>query len=162
MMSIKMKALLVDQTKDKGVDDELKKRKPDDADKDEGATDSDFAKHDDVEFDNTNMAMDRGEDLGKTNEQPNNENNLEGHRCPYDLTKPLPMQMLSQDHQIVPVDFFFNNDLEYLRGGSNDKKYTASTTRSKVARTVTQERVEDLQLGEESYQKKLNLTKPRT
>ncbi|GJT23870.1 putative ribonuclease H-like domain-containing protein [Tanacetum coccineum] len=63
-----------------------------------------------------------------------NWNNPEGHRCPYDLTKPLPMQMSSQGRQIVPADFFFNNDLEYLRGGSNDKKYTASTTKSKAAR----------------------------
>nr|GEV62077.1 hypothetical protein [Tanacetum cinerariifolium] len=61
-------------------------------------------------------------------------NNPEGHRCPYDLTKPLPVQMSSQGHQIVPTNFFFNNDLEYLRGGSNDKKYTASTTKSKVVR----------------------------
>ncbi|GJT83958.1 putative reverse transcriptase domain-containing protein [Tanacetum coccineum] len=129
-------------------------------------------------------------------------------------------------------DFFFNNDLEYLRGGSNDKKYTASTIKSKAARyelkgiedvvpnlwspvkhdvyltkrilsiisvkvnkwyeyghleeivvkradqnlytfkevnlhmfarrMVIQARVKDLQLGIESYQKKLNLTKPRT
>ncbi|GJS78764.1 hypothetical protein Tco_0728645 [Tanacetum coccineum] len=61
-------------------------------------------------------------------------NNPEGHRCPYDLTKPLPVQMSSQGRQIVPADFFFNNDLEYLRGGSNDKKYTASMTKSKAAR----------------------------
>ncbi|GJT33135.1 hypothetical protein Tco_0923554 [Tanacetum coccineum] len=61
-------------------------------------------------------------------------NNPKGHRCPYDLTKPQPVQMTSQGHQIVPVGFFFNNDLEYLRGGSNDKKYTASTTKSKAAR----------------------------
>nr|GEW78395.1 hypothetical protein [Tanacetum cinerariifolium] len=61
-------------------------------------------------------------------------NNPEGHRCPYDLTKPLPVQMSSQGHQIVLVDFFFNNDLEYLRGGSNDKKYTAYTTKSKDER----------------------------
>ncbi|GKA96541.1 hypothetical protein Tco_0818636 [Tanacetum coccineum] len=32
------------------------------------------------------------------------------------------------------ADFFFNNDLEYLIGGNNDKKYTASTTKSKAAR----------------------------
>nr|GEW45314.1 uncharacterized mitochondrial protein AtMg00810-like [Tanacetum cinerariifolium] len=60
-------------------------------------------------------------------------NNPEGHHYPYDLTKPLHVKMLSQGHQIVPVDFFFNNDLEYLRGGSNDKKYTAPTTKSKAA-----------------------------
>ncbi|GJR18745.1 hypothetical protein Tco_0967272 [Tanacetum coccineum] len=61
-------------------------------------------------------------------------NNPEGHRCPYDFTKPIPVQMSSQGLQIVPAKFFFNNDLEYLRGGSNDKKYTASTTKSKAAR----------------------------
>ncbi|GJR14501.1 hypothetical protein Tco_0797153 [Tanacetum coccineum] len=30
-------------------------------------------------------------------------------------------------------DFFFNNDFEYLGRGSNAKKYTASTTKSKAA-----------------------------
>nr|GEZ63356.1 hypothetical protein [Tanacetum cinerariifolium] len=120
--------------------------------------DSDYAKHDDAEFDNSDMPMDQGEDLGNTNEQPNDEvvpkndwymksrfetspdpewnegklvddgpkqrpvynllketcksyveleytieecyralseqldwNNLKGHRCPYDLTKLLPV-----------------------------------------------------------------------
>ncbi|GJV97430.1 hypothetical protein Tco_1549007 [Tanacetum coccineum] len=36
--------------------------------------------------------------------------------------------------QIVPADFFFNNELEYFRGGSNDTKYTASMTKSKATR----------------------------
>nr|GEV73366.1 hypothetical protein [Tanacetum cinerariifolium] len=87
---------------DEGVADKLKKRKPDNADQDEGATarsdqglkrqrtrkgnetskktsepisvqDSDYAKHDDVEFENTDMPMDQEEDLGKTYEQPNDE-----------------------------------------------------------------------------------------
>ncbi|GJT58961.1 hypothetical protein Tco_1002494 [Tanacetum coccineum] len=49
---------------------------------------------------------------------------------------------------------------QYLRGGSNDKKYTASTTKSKAARYKLKG-IEDM-LGVESYQKKLNLTKPRT
>ncbi|GJX54810.1 hypothetical protein Tco_0283179 [Tanacetum coccineum] len=61
-------------------------------------------------------------------------NNPKGHRCPYDLIKPLPVQMTSQGRQIIQADFFFNNDLEYLRGQSNDKKYTASTTKSKTTR----------------------------
>ncbi|GKA54132.1 hypothetical protein Tco_0753081 [Tanacetum coccineum] len=63
-----------------------------------------------------------------------NWNNPEGDRCPYDLTKPLPMQMSIEGRQIVPRDFFFNNDLAYLRGGSEDKIYTASITKSKVER----------------------------
>ncbi|GJV50048.1 hypothetical protein Tco_1440260 [Tanacetum coccineum] len=125
--------------------------------------DSDYVKHDVAEFDNTNMLMDQGEDLGKTDEQPNDEdvpkydwykksrsdtsldpewnegklvddglaqrlvynllkgtcksyveldysmeecyrafseqldwNNLEGHRCPYDLTKPLPIVKVNE------------------------------------------------------------------
>nr|GEW77288.1 hypothetical protein [Tanacetum cinerariifolium] len=286
---------------DKGIVVELKKRKPDDVDKDEGpiarsnrglkrqrttkgtetskktstlknsskgksltiasksgksakeqvkepifVKDSDYDKHDDVEFDNTDMPMDQGEDMGKNDKQPKDEvvpnndyclndlaeatkppftfdelmhtpidfsafvmnrlkidnltkehlvglvynllkgtcksyveldytkeecyralseqldwNNPKGHRCPYDLTKPLHVQMSSQGRQIVLVDFFFNNDLEYLKGGRNDKKYTASMRKSKATRTIIQERVKDLQLGVESYQKKLNLTKPR-
>ncbi|GKD91413.1 hypothetical protein Tco_1366920 [Tanacetum coccineum] len=35
--------------------------------------DSDYAKHDDAEFDNTDMPINQGEDLGKTNEHPNDE-----------------------------------------------------------------------------------------
>ncbi|GJX29107.1 hypothetical protein Tco_0237186, partial [Tanacetum coccineum] len=127
----------------------------------------------------------------------------------------------------VPIDFFFNNDLEYLRGGSTDRKYTASITKTKAAkydvegiedmvpklcspvkfmegdfpqlhlnniedilllftqnklnnlngnvtvhlvvglhmftrRTVIHATIEDLQLGVESYQKKLNISKPQT
>ncbi|GJW13602.1 hypothetical protein Tco_0017735 [Tanacetum coccineum] len=89
-----MESILEDEdAMDKGVADELKKRKPNDANKDEGPTagsdrgksakeqvkepifvqDSDYAKHDDAEFDNTDIPMDQGEDLAKTNEQPNNE-----------------------------------------------------------------------------------------
>ncbi|GKE16704.1 hypothetical protein Tco_1424281 [Tanacetum coccineum] len=401
-----MKLILDDEdAMDEGVADKLKKRKPDEADQDEGPTagsdrglkrqrtskgtetskkvstskysskvkspstsskssksgkyakdqvkepifvqDFDYAKHDDVEFDNTDMPMDQGEDLGKTYEQPNDEdvpkydwykksksdtspnpewnegklvddrpeqswlndmakstkppltfnepmhtlidfsafamnrlkidnltkehivgpvynllkgtcksyveldytmekcyhdlfeqldwNNPKGHRCPYDFTKPLPVQMSSQGRRIILVDFFFNNELEYLRGVSNDKKYTASTKKSKAARYELQgikdmvpnlwsphdvystkrilsvisvkvnkwyrygyleeivvkrvdqqlytfkegdfkrlhlndiedmlllvARVEDIQLGVESYQRKLNLTKRRT
>ncbi|GJW66245.1 hypothetical protein Tco_0120669 [Tanacetum coccineum] len=35
--------------------------------------DSNYVKHDDAEFDNTDMPMDQGEDFAKTDEQPNNE-----------------------------------------------------------------------------------------
>ncbi|GJW45487.1 hypothetical protein Tco_0077133 [Tanacetum coccineum] len=60
-------------------------------------------------------------------------NNPEGNRCPYDLNKPLPLHE-SRGHLTVPADFFFNNDLEYLRGGSNDKNYTTSTTKTKAVK----------------------------
>ncbi|GJU59085.1 hypothetical protein Tco_1236851 [Tanacetum coccineum] len=40
--------------------------------------------------------------------------NPEGDRCPFDMSKPLPLQG-PPGHLIVPLDFFFNNDLEYLK-----------------------------------------------
>nr|GEX32745.1 factor of DNA methylation 1-like [Tanacetum cinerariifolium] len=91
-----MESILEDEDDmDKGVTGELKKRKPDDDDSSKGkflttssksgksakeqdeepifVQDSDYAKHYDVEFDNFDMLMDQGEDLGKTDEQPNYE-----------------------------------------------------------------------------------------
>ncbi|GJW80115.1 hypothetical protein Tco_0144090 [Tanacetum coccineum] len=52
---------------------------------------------------------------------------------PFDLSKPLLLIML-QGPQVVPVDHFINNDLEYLRGGSSSKKYTTSTIKTKAAK----------------------------
>ncbi|GJX29808.1 RNA-directed DNA polymerase, eukaryota, reverse transcriptase zinc-binding domain protein [Tanacetum coccineum] len=143
-----------------------------------------------------------------------------------------PEKTPTPDHdrgrQVILVDYFINNDLLYLQGGSASRKYTTSTTKTKVAtydnvlgiedmipnlwsstkfkegdfprlnlrdiedlllllvqkkisnlendvlfdlnvalwmftrRIVILKRVEDLQLGVESYQKKLNITKPQT
>ncbi|GJS03299.1 hypothetical protein Tco_0319807 [Tanacetum coccineum] len=42
--------------------------------------------------------------------------NPEGDDYLFDLTKPLPLVM-SRNRQKVPVDYFFNNDLNYLQGG---------------------------------------------
>nr|GEU85253.1 integrase, catalytic region, zinc finger, CCHC-type, peptidase aspartic, catalytic [Tanacetum cinerariifolium] len=36
--------------------------------------------------------------------------------------------------QVIHVDYFINNDLEYLRGGSSSKKYTTSTTKEKASK----------------------------
>ncbi|GKD52400.1 hypothetical protein Tco_1281376 [Tanacetum coccineum] len=60
-------------------------------------------------------------------------NNPKVNQCPYDLCKPLPLHK-SRGRLTVPADFFFNNDIEYLRGGSTDIKYTASTTKTKAAK----------------------------
>ncbi|GJX85376.1 hypothetical protein Tco_0336150 [Tanacetum coccineum] len=59
--------------------------------------------------------------------------NLKGGRCPYDLSKPLPLQG-SPGHLTIPVDFFFNTDLEYLKTGNSERKYTTSITKTKVAK----------------------------
>ncbi|GJX42541.1 retrovirus-related pol polyprotein from transposon TNT 1-94 [Tanacetum coccineum] len=57
--------------------------------------------------------------------------NPEGGDYPFDLTKPLPLVM-SGNHQKVPVDYFFNNDLKYLQGGVSTMTYTTSITKTKV------------------------------
>ncbi|GJR51396.1 hypothetical protein Tco_1401917 [Tanacetum coccineum] len=60
-------------------------------------------------------------------------NTPEGNRCPYDLSKPLPLHK-SRGRLNVLTNFLFNNDLEYLRGGSTDRKYMTSTTKIKDAK----------------------------
>ncbi|GJW53419.1 hypothetical protein Tco_0097504 [Tanacetum coccineum] len=107
------------------------------------------------------MPLNQGDDIGNTNAQPDVEaatkddycveleynieecyhalsdqldwNNPKGNHCPYDLSKPLPLQEI-QGRLTVSADFFFTNDLEYLRGGSTDRKYRASTTTKKAAK----------------------------
>nr|GEW86753.1 hypothetical protein [Tanacetum cinerariifolium] len=63
-------------------------------------------------------------------------NNPEGDRYPFDLSKPLPLQG-PQCHQIIVVDYFFNNDLEYLKTSYPYVTYTSSITKIKVARCKT-------------------------
>nr|GEV22824.1 hypothetical protein [Tanacetum cinerariifolium] len=196
-------ALYKDYSKGKSPSTSLKSSKSCKSAKDQAeepifVQDSDYAKHDDAEFDNTDMPMDQGEKLGKTNEQPNdeyvpkydwykksrsdtspdlewNEGKLVNDRPEKSwfndmakATKPpltfdelmhtpidfsafamnrLKIDNLTKEHLVGPIynllkgmcktDFFFNNDLEYLRGGRNEKKYTASTTKSKAARILS-------------------------
>ncbi|GJV77941.1 hypothetical protein Tco_1509525 [Tanacetum coccineum] len=60
-------------------------------------------------------------------------NNPEGDRYPFNLSKPLPLVMLG-NHQIFPVDYFFNNDLAYLQEGSTGRTYMTSLTKIKAAK----------------------------
>nr|GEW91534.1 hypothetical protein [Tanacetum cinerariifolium] len=60
-------------------------------------------------------------------------NNSEGDRYPYDLTKPLPLQSESPN-LTVAADYFFNNDLEYLKSSDPIKNYATSITKTKAAR----------------------------
>nr|GEX06069.1 hypothetical protein [Tanacetum cinerariifolium] len=72
-------------------------------------------------------------------------NNPEGHEYPFDLSKPLPL-IEAQGRQVVPVDYFFNNDLEYLKGRSSSRKYTTSTTKTKVAKYDNIEGIKEMVL----------------
>ncbi|GJU41000.1 hypothetical protein Tco_1193957 [Tanacetum coccineum] len=59
--------------------------------------------------------------------------NLEGDHCPFDLSKPLPSKGLL-DHLTIALEYFFNNDLEYLKSLDPEKKYTTSIAKTKAAR----------------------------
>ncbi|GJS19304.1 hypothetical protein Tco_0447936 [Tanacetum coccineum] len=60
-------------------------------------------------------------------------NNPEGDRYPFDLSKPLHLQG-PLGHRTVVADYFFNNDLEYLKTSDPEVTYTTSTTKTKDAR----------------------------
>ncbi|GKD02185.1 hypothetical protein Tco_1177159 [Tanacetum coccineum] len=60
-------------------------------------------------------------------------NNLEGDRYPFDLSKPLPLQG-RPGRLTVDDDYFFNNDMEYLKTSHLENTYTTSITKTKAAR----------------------------
>nr|GEY86272.1 hypothetical protein [Tanacetum cinerariifolium] len=62
-----------------------------------------------------------------------NWNNPKGDRYPFDLSKPLPLQG-HPCHLTVAADYFFNNDLEYLKSSDSERTYTLSITKTKAAR----------------------------
>ncbi|GJX11411.1 hypothetical protein Tco_0201270 [Tanacetum coccineum] len=155
--------------------------------------------------------------------------NPEGKPYPFDLRKPLPLIPDHRGRQVIPQDYFINNDLESTKDVNSRKRIIAVTSlnimkwydyghldeievrredqqlytfkecdfprlhlqdiedmllllvqqkltnltvdehydlnvalRMFTKRIIIQRRVEDLQLGVESYQKNLNLTKPDT
>ncbi|GKC62934.1 hypothetical protein Tco_1095532 [Tanacetum coccineum] len=51
----------------------------------------------------------------------------------FDLTKPLPLKG-RPGHLSIAAEYFFNNDLEFLKSFDREKKYTTSITKTKVAR----------------------------
>ncbi|GJU82011.1 hypothetical protein Tco_1284376 [Tanacetum coccineum] len=141
--------------------------------------------------------------------------NHEGHKSLVDMSKPLPLQD-KEGRLVILVEFFFNNDLEYLKAGNKERTNSSSITKTLPARRadkklykfkegdfsdlhlndiedmmlliaqnklfnlvgdvimdfvtalkmftrgiILKNRVEDVQLGVESYQRKLILTKPQ-
>ncbi|GJR77610.1 hypothetical protein Tco_0089975, partial [Tanacetum coccineum] len=59
--------------------------------------------------------------------------NPEGKPYPFDLRKPLPLIPDHRGRQVIPQDYFINNDLEYLKGGSLSRQYSTSVTKTKAA-----------------------------
>ncbi|GJW35283.1 hypothetical protein Tco_0058203 [Tanacetum coccineum] len=69
--------------------------------------------------------------------------NPEGREYLFDLSKPLPL-IEDRGRQVVPTDYFINNDLEYLKGGSSSSKYVTFTTRTKAAKYDNIKGIEDM------------------
>ncbi|GJV02940.1 hypothetical protein Tco_1336509 [Tanacetum coccineum] len=69
--------------------------------------------------------------------------NLKGREYPFNLSKPLPL-IKDQGRQVVPDDYFINNDLEYLKGRSLSSKYATSTIRTKAAKYDNIKGIEDM------------------
>nr|GEV37432.1 hypothetical protein [Tanacetum cinerariifolium] len=59
--------------------------------------------------------------------------NPEGQQYLHNLLKPLPLIPNSRGRRVIPFDHFINKDLEYLRGGASNRKYTTSVTKTKAA-----------------------------
>nr|GEY32426.1 hypothetical protein [Tanacetum cinerariifolium] len=66
-----------------------------------------------------------------------------GHEYPFDLSKPL-LLIEDRGRQVVLADYFINNDLEYLKGGSSSRKYMTSTTKTKAAKYDNIKGIEDM------------------
>ncbi|GJX72306.1 hypothetical protein Tco_0309477 [Tanacetum coccineum] len=73
------------------------------------------------------------EDVFKATNDRLDWHNLKGKPYPHDLSKPVPLILNEQSRQVIPLDHFINNDIEYLKGGSSSKKYTTSITKTKAA-----------------------------
>ncbi|GKA31094.1 hypothetical protein Tco_0717399 [Tanacetum coccineum] len=58
------------------------------------------------------------------------------------MSKPLPLQD-KEGRLIIPVEFYFNNDLEYLKARNKDRTYSSSITKTPAAR-YTMEGIEDM------------------
>nr|GEW85060.1 hypothetical protein [Tanacetum cinerariifolium] len=59
--------------------------------------------------------------------------NPEGQQYPYNLLQPLMLIPDNRGRRVIPFAHFINNDLEYLRGGDSNQKYTTSVTKTKAA-----------------------------
>ncbi|GKE11236.1 hypothetical protein Tco_1414787, partial [Tanacetum coccineum] len=69
--------------------------------------------------------------------------NPEGKPYPFDLSKPHPLIQDHRGRQVIPQDFFINNDLEYLKGGDLSRRYLTFVMKTKVV-TYEIKWIEDL------------------
>nr|GEV27417.1 hypothetical protein [Tanacetum cinerariifolium] len=99
----------------------------------------------------TEMYQDQGNESGHIDDQPNNKTapKHDWFQKPEKPTTPdrtwnksksvnfrPPQKWICTIAKEFPADYFINNDLEYLKGGSSSSKYATSTTRTKVNKII--------------------------
>ncbi|GJV47152.1 hypothetical protein Tco_1437364 [Tanacetum coccineum] len=62
------------------------------------------------------------EECSKSTTERLDQHNPEVKLYPFDLSKPLPLIPYHRGHQVIPQDFFINNDLKYLKGGDLSRR----------------------------------------
>nr|GEY46810.1 hypothetical protein [Tanacetum cinerariifolium] len=70
--------------------------------------------------------------------------NPEGQQYPHNLLHPLPLIPDNRGRRVILFAHFINNDLEYLREGASNQKYTTSVTKTKAAYFGLIKCIEDL------------------
>nr|GEV29962.1 hypothetical protein [Tanacetum cinerariifolium] len=65
-------------------------------------------------------------------EEPAHQEFETGQQYPHDLCKPLPLIPNSRGRQVIPFDYFINNDLAYLSGGVSSRTYATLVTTTKA------------------------------
>nr|GEU48191.1 hypothetical protein [Tanacetum cinerariifolium] len=97
--------------------------------------------------DDSGVQQDQEFDMDNNNEQPADKevskgrlatterldwHNPKGKPYPFDLSKPLSLIRDHRCRQVIPQDFFINNDLEYLKGGDLSRLYSTLVTKTKT------------------------------
>ncbi|GJS18747.1 hypothetical protein Tco_0413219 [Tanacetum coccineum] len=147
---------------DEGVAKKLKKRKQDDADKDEGpSAGSDRGlkrRKTSKDTETSKKAKSTESSKGTSKSQPKSTNKEDtGNTDEPHVVNVVPKDWFKKPErpptldpewnegncQIVPVDYFFNNDLAYLQRGSTGRTYTTSLTKTKATK-YDLPRIEDM------------------
>ncbi|GKB69546.1 hypothetical protein Tco_0930958 [Tanacetum coccineum] len=121
-------------TKPKGpdvptYDSESKKESWGDSDEEDDDDEDDF-KDDDGDNDD---ADDNDDDDGDYDDGDDNDGNDNDEADSERTEKPLLLVPDHRGRQVIPQDYFINNDLEYLKGGDLSRRYSTSVTKTKVA-----------------------------
>ncbi|GKE27563.1 hypothetical protein Tco_1442947, partial [Tanacetum coccineum] len=65
--------------------------------------------------------------------------NPKGHKSLVDMCNPLSLQD-KEGRLTIPVEFFFNNDLEYLKVGNSERTYSSFITKTSAARVIYEDK----------------------